>query len=91
MKQFKRDENQNSNKLHLDKYYTPSELAKYCINKTFEIIGRGNIKEIIEPSAGSGTVGKVAHVLDRKFLLFEINQEYHDNIIVPRLKEYGCM
>lgn len=55
MKQFKRDENQNSNKLHLDKYYTSKELAEYCINKTFEIIGRGNIKEIIEPSAGSGS------------------------------------
>jgi len=55
LKQFKRDENQNSNKLHLDKYYTPRELAKHCINKTFEIIGRGNIKEIIEPSAGNGS------------------------------------
>jgi len=55
LKQFKRDENQNSNKLHLDKYYTSKELAEYCINKTFEIIGRGNIKEIIEPSAGNGS------------------------------------
>lgn len=55
MNQFKRDKNQNSSKLHLDKYYTPVNLAKYCIDKTFEIIGRENITEIIEPSAGSGS------------------------------------
>lgn len=55
IKQFKRDESQNSNKLHLDKYYTPKELAKYCINKTYEVIGKENITEIIEPSAGSGS------------------------------------
>ena len=55
IKQFKRDESQNSNKLHLDKYYTPKELAKYCINKTYEMIGKENITEIIEPSAGSGS------------------------------------
>jgi predicted RNA methylase len=55
MKQFKRDENQNSNKLHLDKYYTPILLARYCINKTYEVIGKENITEIIEPSAGNGS------------------------------------
>lgn len=56
------------------------------------IISWTNVGDVVfDPLAGSGTVGKVAHVLDRKFLLFEINQEYHDNIIVPRLKEYGCM
>jgi len=54
IKQFKRDKSQNSNKLHLDKYYTPKDLAKYCINKTYEVIGRENISEIIEPSAGDG-------------------------------------
>lgn len=42
-------------KLHLDKYYTSKELAKYCIDKTFEIIGRDKISEIIEPSAGNGS------------------------------------
>lgn len=55
IKQFKRDESQNSNKLHLDKYYTPKELAKYCINKTYEVIGKENITEIIESSAGNGS------------------------------------
>lgn len=42
-------------KIPLDKYYTPSDLAKYCIDKTFEIIGEENITEIIEPSAGNGS------------------------------------
>jgi hypothetical protein len=42
-------------KIPLDKYYTPIELSKYCINKTFEIIGKENIIEIVEPSAGNGS------------------------------------
>ena len=55
MKQFKRDELLNSDKLHLDKYYTPIILAKYCIDKTYKIIGKENIIEVIEPSAGNGS------------------------------------
>ncbi len=46
---------QHTNKLYLDKYYTSKSLAKYCIDKTFEIIGKENISEIIEPSAGTGS------------------------------------
>lgn len=42
-------------KINLDKYYTPVSLAEYCINKTYEIIGKENITEIIEPSAGNGS------------------------------------
>ena len=42
-------------KIELDKYYTPIDLAKYCIDKTFEIIGKENITDIIEPSAGNGS------------------------------------
>ena len=42
-------------KIENDKYYTPVNLAKYCIDKTFEIIGKENIKDIIEPSAGNGS------------------------------------
>lgn len=40
-------------KIALDKYYTESSLAKYCVDKTFEIIG-DNWTRIIEPSAGAG-------------------------------------
>ena len=42
-------------KIDNDKYYTPIDLAKYCIDKTFEIIGKENITDIIEPSAGNGS------------------------------------
>lgn len=42
------------NKIKNDKYYTPTATAQYCINKTYEIIGKENISGIIEPSAGSG-------------------------------------
>ena len=38
-----------------DKYYTPKDLAKRLIDKTYEIIGEENISETIEPSAGSGS------------------------------------
>lgn len=41
-------------KIQNDKYYTSPELAKYCVEKTKEIIGEDNITEYIEPSAGSG-------------------------------------
>lgn len=42
-------------KIEYDKYYTPIDLAKYCIDKTYKIIGAENITEIIEPSAGNGS------------------------------------
>lgn len=54
-KQFKRDKNQNSQKLHLDKYYTPSPLARDLIDHTYNTIGYENITEVVEPSAGSGS------------------------------------
>jgi len=41
-------------KIKNDKYYASPELAKYCINKTKEIIGEENITEYFEPSAGAG-------------------------------------
>jgi hypothetical protein len=43
-----------SNKIELDKYYTPTDTAKYCIDKVYEVIGKNNITDIIEPSAGNG-------------------------------------
>lgn len=42
-------------KIQNDKYYTPVDLATYCIDKSYEVIGRENITEIIEPSAGNGS------------------------------------
>jgi hypothetical protein len=47
-----------SNRINLDKYYTPVDTAKYCIEKTYTIIGKDNISHVIEPSAGNGNFSK---------------------------------
>lgn len=41
-------------KIAFDKYYTPPTIARWCIEKTKEIIGKDNITEWVEPSAGCG-------------------------------------
>ena len=43
--------NKYNSKIDKDKYYTPINLAKYCINKTYEVIGKENITERIEAIA----------------------------------------
>lgn len=42
-------------KIENDKYYTPIDVANYCIDKVLEIIGENNISEVIEPSVGGGS------------------------------------
>ena len=64
-------------KIELDKYYTPDELAKYCVEKTKEIIGDENIIEYLEPSAGSGVFLKY---LDKPYLAYDIEPE-GENIV----------
>ena len=64
-------------KIQNDKYYTSPELAKYCVEKTKEIIGEDNITEYIEPSAGSGVF---LDYLDKPYLAYDIEPE--DNRIV---------
>jgi hypothetical protein len=36
-----------SNKIDLDKYYTPLDKAKYCIDRVYQIIGENNISEVM--------------------------------------------
>ena len=84
--QFKRDTKQKSDKLHLDQYYTPTKLAKYCIDKTFSIIGREKITEIIDPSAGNGSFSLqipncIAYDIDPK----------HDSIIEQDFLTLNCI
>lgn len=43
-----------SKKIHLDKYYSPQELADYCTQKAIDVIGIENITELVESSAGNG-------------------------------------
>ena len=40
-------------KIPNDKYYTPTEIVEYCVNKVKEIVA-DDVTEIIEPSAGNG-------------------------------------
>lgn len=42
-------------KINNDKYYTPIDLANYCIDRCIEVIGLDNIKDVIEPSCGNGS------------------------------------
>ena len=62
-------------KIILDKYYTSKEKAKYCIEKTYDIIGRNKITEIIEPSAGDGSFSNLMNCIS-----YDIEPE-HNNII----------
>lgn len=59
-------------KINLDKYYTPADLAEYCVKKTKEIIGKENITEWLEPSAGAGVF---LPYLDNNYLAFDIEPE----------------
>ena len=59
-------------KINLDKYYTPTDLAEYCVNKTKEVIGVENITEWLEPSAGAGVF---LPYLDNNYLAFDIEPE----------------
>ena len=87
-------------KVNLDKYYTPIELAKYCIDKAYEIIGRENITEIIEPSAGCGNFSLqipncIAYDIEPehnsiiKKDFFEINLPYKEGRLVIGNPPYG--
>ena len=62
-----------------DKYYTSPELAEYCVKKTEEIIGRENITEYLEPSAGSGVF---LDYLPKGTLAYDIEPEDYKNRIV---------
>ena len=59
-------------KINLDKYYTPADLAEYCVKKTKEVIGEENITEWLEPSAGAGAF---LPYLNNNYLAFDIEPE----------------
>ena len=62
-----------------DKYYTSPELAEYCVKKTEEIIGKENITEYLEPSAGNGVF---LNYLPKGTLAYDIEPEDYKNRIV---------
>jgi hypothetical protein len=73
-------------KIANDKYYTPVDLSKRLIEKTFDIIGRDNITEIIEPSAGGGSFsGQIANCI-----AYDIEPE-GENIMQANFLELNMM
>lgn len=77
-------------KLELDKYYTDDNLAQYCVEKTFEVLGN-QWERIIEPSAGDGSFLKY---LPETTLAYDIAPEHpsiieHDyrTVILPYLEK----
>ena len=69
-------------KIPYDKYYTEDELAKYCVEKTFEILG-DDWERIIEPSAGAGAYLKY---LPKDTLAYDILPEA-DGIVTADYRE----
>ena len=57
----------------LDKYYTPQWLIDHQIKKTLDVVGRDNIKHVIEPSAGDG-----AYIRGLSEAFKGIDIEYYD-------------
>lgn len=56
--QFKYNDKKNSDKLHLDKYYTSDNLAQKCIDIARKVLKGKSITEVIDPSAGAGAFSK---------------------------------
>jgi len=56
--QFKYNDNKDSDKLHLDKYYTSDELAQRCIDIARRVLKSKNITQVVDPSAGKGAFSK---------------------------------
>lgn len=77
-------------KLPLDKYYTESSLAEYCVKKTYETLGR-DWNRIIEPSAGNGSF---LQFLPKTALAFDIEpgiegiikSDYRD-VVLPYMEK----
>jgi len=69
----------NIAKIPNDKYYTSPDLAEYCVRKTEEIIGKENITEYLEPSAGNGVF---LDYLDKPYFAYDIEPEDNKNRII---------
>ena len=73
----------------LDKYFTPSYLVKHTIEKALEVIGKENITDMIEPSAGDGAfiedLDTLANELNIKVSYYDLYPE-HERIIQQDFK-----
>lgn len=72
---YKYIDSKNSNKLELDKYYTPKDIVNKCLDLFFKEIPLSNISEIIEPSAGNGAFSKELSKLNKPLIALDIEPE----------------
>lgn len=75
MKVYKYIDSKNSNKLELDKYYTPEEIVDKCLEIFFNEIPLNCISEIIEPSAGNGSFSNKLFKLNKPLIAIDIAPE----------------
>jgi len=77
-------------KLDNDKYYTPVDLAKECIDKTFEIIGKENITEIMKAEEEFCSHYPDAYMLTRAASYFNYaRRDESEWFAIPPDEEYG--
>lgn len=82
-------------KLLNDKYYTPPELAKRLIQTTITVLVNSGVKDItdvIEQSAGDGSLGKVPEYVGQyaqEVYFYCHNKKYKD--ILTKLLEYDTI
>ena len=60
----------------------PAEIPRRCIAAGSK---QGDI--VIDPFCGSGTTGETALRMGRKFIGIELNKDYVNNLIIPRLEK----
>lgn len=66
-----------------DEYYTPEDLAEYCVNKTKEVLNLPNTTKYMEPSAGGGAF---LPYLPKDTLAIDINPQ-SDNVSLGNFLE----
>lgn len=77
------EEVDTSNCWFISPQYNKDHPAVFPKELCSKIIKRYSFEEdiVLDPFAGSGTVGKVAKELNRKYVLCEQNEEYFDNLL----------
>lgn len=72
---YKYIDSKNSNKLILDKYYTPKEIVNKCLELFFNTIDINDVSEIIEPSAGNGAFSDELIKYNKPTMFLDIEPE----------------
>lgn len=74
----KSDTNKHTDKLVLDQYYTPKATVNDCVNYLVDTINLEDVKQLVEPSAGTGVFVDVLKTLNIDVLAFDIEPKRSD-------------